>query len=137
MSMKKNHMKKVLRKANKILDPIDLQLNDNGALVVNPEELNSLIESLNKLPLHSQKYTEVIELLEKVYRYEIISRTIKYIIANLYTQLPREQYEELKDMLRQDPILCEALREVESLTFKEDNYVDGREEQAHEPHKER
>ena len=112
MSMKKNHMKKVLKKTNEMLDLIDLQLNDNGTLVVNPEELNSLIESLNKLPLHGQKYTEVIELLEKVYRYEIISRIISTVIANVPAWITPEQYEELKEMCREDPILYKALCEV-------------------------
>ena len=105
-------MKKVLRKTNKMLDLIDLQLNNNGALVVNLEELDSLIESLNKLPLHSQKHTEVIEVLDKVYRYETISRIISTVIANIPAWITPEQYEELKEMCREDLILYKELREV-------------------------
>lgn len=109
MSMKKNHMEKALRKANEILDLIDLQLNDDD---VNPKELRLLIESLNELPLPGQTHMVVSKILEKAYGYEVISRKINLTIANVANQMTCEQYEELKEMCREDPILYKALCEV-------------------------
>ena len=72
-----------------------------------------MINSLDKLTLRRQTLTASIgEMQEKVYKYETISRIIGTVMAKVSVWITPEQYEELKDMLRQDPILCEALREV-------------------------
>lgn len=108
---------KSLHDINTALDIISVQLDEMNKQVgkgsVNVKDLSTMINSLDKLTLRRQTLTASIgEMQEKVYKYETVSRIIGTVMAKVSVWITPDQYEELKDMLRQDPILCEALREV-------------------------
>ena len=108
---------KSLHDINTALDIISVQLDEMNKQVgkgsVNVKDLSTMINSLDKLTLRRQTLTAAIgDMQEKVYKYETVSRIIGTVMAKVSVWITPDQYEELKDMLRQDPILCEALREV-------------------------
>ena len=108
---------KSLHDINTALDIISVQLDEMSKQVgkgsVNVKDLSTMINSLDKLTLRRQTLTASIgEMQEKVYTYETVSRIVGTMMAMVSVWITPDHYEKLKDMLRKDPILCEALREI-------------------------
>lgn len=104
-----------LRDVNTALDIITVQLDDMAKkkVSVKPSDLNQLINSLDKMTLRRQTLAMSIgDLQERVYKYEIIPKVLNKVMARVSVEISPEAYEQLKQDLRDDPVICEALREI-------------------------
>jgi hypothetical protein len=76
-------------------------------------ELSQLVGSLDKIGLRIQTLSASIgEMQEKVYKYETVAKAMETIMAIISTKVRPEDYEEIKAVLREDPILCETLKTI-------------------------
>ena len=76
-------------------------------------ELSQLVGSLDKIGLRIQTLSASIgEMQEKVYKYETVAKAMETIMAIISNKVRPEDYEEIKAVLREDPILCETLKTI-------------------------
>lgn len=106
---------KLLAMYREALDGLQLRLDEanNNPGGTKISEYNKIVDGIAKMGFQIQQLTAKIgEMQEQVYRYETASKVIEIIMAKISVLLPQEDYEEIKAKLRDDPILCEALKTI-------------------------
>lgn len=97
-------------KVSVMLDEFDNKMRKGD---VSASELDILIKALDRLTLRQQTLaSSLIDMQDKIYRYETVCMVMTKIMAIVSVNVPPEVYDELKAMLRDDPILCKALTNI-------------------------
>lgn len=105
----------LLRVMQSTLDTLQVRLDEINRDPVNckMQDLNSLVSALDRVGLRIQVLSASIgEMQEKVYKYESVAKAMEMIMAVLSVRMSPDEYEELKSVLRDDPILCETLKKI-------------------------
>ena len=105
----------LLRVMQSTLDTLQVRLDEINRDPVNckMQDLNSLVSALDRVGLRIQVLSASIgEMQEKVYKYESVAKAMEMIMAVLSVRMSPDEYEELKGVLRDDPVLCETLKKI-------------------------
>ena len=97
------------------LDTLQLRLDEinKDPMSVKMSEIGQLVSSLDRIGLRIQVLsTSIGEMQEKVYKYETVAKAMEMIMAVLSVRMRPDEYDDLKKVLRDDPILCETLKKI-------------------------
>lgn len=105
----------LLKTMQTTLDTLQLRLDEinKDPMSVKMSEIGQLVSSLDRIGLRIQVLsTSIGEMQEKVYKYETVAKAMEMIMAVLSVRMSPDEYEDLKKVLRDDPILCETLKKI-------------------------
>jgi hypothetical protein len=106
---------KLLETMQSTLDTLQLRLDEINKNPMNYKmsEIGQLVSSLDKIGLRIQVLSASIgEMQEKVYKYEAVAKAMEAIMAVISVRVSPEDYEAIKNVLREDPILRETLKVI-------------------------
>lgn len=94
------------------MDEINTQLARGTCSV---KDVKGLVDSLDKLTARQESLSiSIAAFQERVYKYQTVSKVIQTIMAKLSTLISEEDYCQIKATLANDPILFEAVKEIQS-----------------------
>lgn len=97
-------------KVSVMLDDFDKDIKNGDA---SASKLDTLIKSLDRLTLRQQTLaSSLVEMQDKIYRYETVCSVIEQIMAIISVQVTPETYDNIKEILGNDPILCHAITAI-------------------------
>jgi hypothetical protein len=105
----------LLRVMQSTLDTLQVRLDEinSNPMDVKMSDLKDIVGALDKVGLRIQILSASIgEMQEKVYKYETVAKAMEMIMAVLSVRMSPEEYDSLKGVLRDDPVLCETLKRI-------------------------
>lgn len=104
-----------LKTCHSALDTLMVRLDEinKDPFSVKAQDLNQLMISIDRMTLRIQTLTaSVNEMQEKVFKYQTVEKVMEIIMAIVSTKVDKETYATIKQVLSDDPILCEALKTI-------------------------